>query len=85
MRKKIVWKEVKQIYGNNIDYGYIGKLKLFYVFYEVLVKENREKPYVLTSEYNLIKRQRFETEAQAKAKADEISDYIFNQMKESQN
>jgi hypothetical protein len=79
MRKKIVWKKDKR-HGGLL--GYIGIIRCFYISDRL-----GNKAYIMSDfldPANLLGNSRiFKTVVQAKAKADEIADYIFSEMRES--
>ena len=76
--KKIVWKTDTRKYNNGYK-GYVGKLWIFSIHYQVLLKEHQDEPYILNSKlpHLILKSYRFKTIKEAKEVATAVMKRFF--------
>ena len=79
---KIIWKEIKGQFGYESTQGWVGKICLFIYHYGCLMKEDRDRPYILRlligkSEHSF----RYANEEECKINAEKYLQFIKEQLK----
>ena len=82
MKKHIEWRADKREYANG-DFGYIGRIRLFWVGYSVIDRADKDKPYLLNHELSSMKNnQRFATREEGYNFAETLLNQFYNYLKE---
>jgi len=81
MEKHLQWKDDKRKYANGEE-GYLGGIRLFYVGWNVMIKENKENPYLLTTYLPQLKAgQRFKTSEEGYLYAEKLLKEYYDYLK----
>jgi len=83
MKKHIEWRDDKRAFANG-DYGWVGRIKIFWLGYSVINREDKDKPYLLNHELPCMKNgQRFETREAGYEFAEALLKKFYDHLKEN--
>lgn len=82
MKKHIEWRDDTRQFANG-DYGWVGKIRIFWVGYTVIDRADKDKPYLLNHELPCMKNNhRFATREEAYERAEKMLKFFYEHLKE---